>query len=99
MANLDDRLADLAATDWSGAAVALDGLEAQVWSKVQARKAAAAAGGTGVRLAVTGLALAAGLAIGVLHKASAPAQTHVAELGVLSEDGLLAPSVRLGGGA
>jgi hypothetical protein len=102
MAKLDDRLADLAAADWSGAAdgVALDGLEDQVWAKVQARKAAAAAGGTGVRVAVTALALAGGLAFGVLHKAPAPTQVvHVAELGVLSEDGLLAPSVRLGGGA
>lgn len=97
MANLDDRLADLAAADWS--ANALDGLEDKVWPKVQARKAAAASGGMGVRVAVTGLALAAGLAFGVLHKAAAPAQVHVAELGVLSEDGLLAPSVRLGGGA
>jgi hypothetical protein len=98
MAKLDDRLADLAAADWSGA-VALDGLEDQVWAKVQARKAASAAGGTGVRVAVTALALAAGLAFGVLHKTAAPSQVHVAELGVLSEDGLLAPSVRLGGGA
>lgn len=98
MANLDDRLADLAAADAS-ASVALDGLEDRVWTKVQARKAAAAAGSISVRLAVTGLALAAGLAFGVMHKAAAPAQVHVAELAVLSEDGLLAPSVRLGGGA
>jgi hypothetical protein len=96
MANLDDRLANLAAVD---PAFALDGLEDRVWAKVQARKTAAAAGGTGVRMALTGLALAAGLAFGALHKASPPAQTHLAELGVLSEDGLLAPSVRLGGGA
>ena len=95
MANLDDRLASLAAID---APVALDGLEDAVWTKVQQRKAASAAG-SGVRLAVTALALAGGLAFGVMHKASAPAQVHVAELGVLSEDGMLAPSVRLGGGA
>ena len=95
MANLDDRLAALAASDVS---IALDGLEDQVWTKVQARKAAAAAGSPGVRVGLTALALAMGLAFGALHKA-APAQPHVAELGVLSEDGLLAPSVRLGGGA
>ena len=94
MANLDERLAALAASD---SAVSLDGLENQVWTKVQARKAAAAAGST-VQLAVTALALAGGLAFGVMHKSAAPAQVHVAELGVLSEDGLLAPSVRLGGG-
>jgi len=97
MANLDDRLAALAVA--SDSAVALDGLEDRVWTKVQARKAAAAAGSTGVRVAVTGLALASGLAFGALHRAAAPAQTHLAELGLLSEDGLLAPSVRLGGGA
>ncbi|MEI9889404.1 MAG: hypothetical protein WDN45_01070 [Caulobacteraceae bacterium] len=95
MANLDDRLAALASAD---SMAALDGLEDQVWTKVQARKAASAAGST-VRVALTGLALAGGLAFGALHHTAAPAQTHVAELGVLSEDGLLAPSVRLGGGA
>ena len=48
--------------------------------------------------AVTAMALATGLIFGALHK-TAPVQVHVAELGLLSEDGLLAPSVRLGGGA
>ena len=66
---------------------------------MQAKKAAAGAGGTTVRVALTGLALAGGLAFGVMHRAAAPAQVRVAELGVLSEDGMLAPSVRLGGGA
>jgi hypothetical protein len=92
---LDDRLAALAAVD---PAVTLDGLEDQVWAQVQARKAAAGAGSLGVRLAVTALALAGGLALGALRH-GAPPQAHVAELGVLSEDGFLAPSVRLGGGA
>jgi len=95
MTNLDDRLAALAAAN---PVISLDGLEDQVWTKVQARKAASAAGST-VRMALTGLALAGGLAFGALHKSVTPAQVHVAELGVLSEDGLLAPSVRLGGGA
>jgi len=94
---LDERLAALAATD---SAPALMGLEDQVWTRVQARKAAAGAGSAGVRVAVTALALAAGLAFGVLHQPPrAPQQARIAELGVLSEDGLLAPSARLGGGA
>jgi hypothetical protein len=94
MANLDDRLAALAAVTPEPA---LAGLEEQVWTKVQQRKAAAAAGSVSVRVAVTVLALAGGLAFGALHQPRPAA--HVAELGVLSEDGLLAPSVRLGGGA
>jgi hypothetical protein len=95
---LDERLASLAAIE---AEPALAGLEDSVWTQVQARKAAAAAGSVGVRMALTAGALAIGLAFGALHQqAQRPAQqAHVAELGVLSEDGLLAPSVRLGGGA
>jgi hypothetical protein len=95
---LDARLAALAAVP---AEPSLDGLEDSVWTRVQARKAAAGAGSTGVRVAVTALALAVGVTFGVLHQAhrQAPSQAQLAELGVLSEDGLLAPSVRLGGGA
>lgn len=94
---LDDRLNALAA---SNADIALDGLEDMVWTKVQARKSANAAGGIGVRTALTVAALAAGLAFGALQPhASKAQQVHLSELGVLSEDGLLAPSVRLGGGA
>jgi hypothetical protein len=92
---LDDGLAALAAADTS---LALAGLEDGVWTRVQARREAATAGSIGVRLALTAAALAIGLAFGSLHQQS-QRQTHVAELGVLSEDGLLAPSVRLGGGA
>ena len=96
---LDERLAALASMDASPAPEsALAGLEDSVWKRVQARKAAAAAGSTGVRVALTALALAIGLAFGAFHQ-QPPRQAHVAELGVLSEDGLLAPSVRLGGGA
>ena len=94
---LDERLASLAAMQ---SEPALAGFEDQVWSKVQARKAAAGAGSAGVRVALTATALAIGVAFGALHhQPPGPAQSHVAELGVLSEDGLLAPSVRLGGGA
>ena len=95
---LDARLAALAAQD---AAPALSGLEDSVWTKVQARQAAAAAGSTGVRVALTALALAIGLAFGALHQPprAAPGQAQMAELGLLSGDGALAPSVRLGGGA
>jgi hypothetical protein len=100
---LDERLASLAAIDsgLSGAEPALAGLEDGVWSRVQARKAAAGAGSAGVRVVLTAAALAIGLAFGALHQqAPRPVQqAHLAELGVLSEDGQLAPSVRLGGGA
>ena len=91
---LDDQLAALAAADL---APALDGLEDSVWTKVQARKAAAGAGSVGVRAALTITALAAGMAFGALHPTPRP--TPLSEMGLLSEDGLLAPSVRLGGGA
>lgn len=94
---LDERLAALAGMDLEPS---LAGMEDRVWTRVQARKAAAAAGSAGVRVALTALALAVGLAFGVHHQPSrAPQQPQVAELGLLSEDGLLAPSVRLGGGA
>jgi hypothetical protein len=94
---LDDCLNALASAHSS---VALDGLEDRVWTKVQARKSANAAGGIGVRTALTVAALAAGVAFGALQPhPSKPQQVHLSELGVLSEDGLLAPSVRLGGGA
>jgi hypothetical protein len=102
---LDERLAALASIDAGlpGDGPALAGLEDSVWTKVQARKAAAGAGSARVRLAVTVMALGAGVAFGALHQPPRPAQAQVqarvAELGVLSEDGLLAPSVRLGGGA
>lgn len=93
---LDERLAALAGMDLEPS---LAGLEDRVWTRVQARKAAAAAGSTGVRVALTALALTIGLAFGVHHQPSRAQQPQVAELGLLSEDGLLAPSVRLGGGA
>lgn len=89
---LDEDLAALAAQS----APELDGLEQRVWDQVQSRKAAAGAGSLGVRAALTLSALALGLAFGALHQTPRP--THVAELGLLSEDGFLAPSVRLGGG-
>ena len=95
---LDARLAVLAAVE---SEPSLSGMEDQVWTQVQARKAAAGTGGTGVRVAVTALALAVGVAFGVLHQShnQASGRAQVAELGLLSEDGALAPSVRLGGGA
>ncbi len=92
--SLDDRLSALAA---AGAPAALDGLEDLVWAKVQSRKAASASGSITVRAALTITALALGLAFGALHPKQQP--VHLSEMGVLSEDGLLAPSIRLGGGA
>jgi len=91
---LDDRLSALAST---GVTAELDGLEDVVWAKVQARKAAAGAGSLTVRATLTIAALAMGLAFGALHPKPQP--VHLSEMGVLSEDGLLAPSIRLGGGA
>jgi hypothetical protein len=92
---IDDRLAALAGLDH---APALDGLEDAVWTQVQARRAAAGPGSIGVRAALTVAALGLGLAFGALHGQPKPAP-HLSEMGVLSEDGLLAPSIRLGGGA
>jgi hypothetical protein len=92
-ASIDDRLSALAHDD---STVSLDGLEDSVWQAVQQRRAASA-GGAGMRIALTVAALAVGLAFGALHPADKP--THLSEMGVLSEDGLLAPSIRLGGGA
>jgi hypothetical protein len=89
---LDDRLNALAGDDAGGD---LDGLEDRVWTAVQARRSAAGAGSPGVRVALTLAALALGLAFGAMNT-SRPA--HLSEMGLLSEDGLLAPSVRLGGG-
>jgi hypothetical protein len=90
--SLDDRLNALAGADLSAS---LDGLEDSVWTAVQARRAAAGAS-AGVRVALTIAALALGLAFGAMNAAK---PTHLSEMGLLSEDGLLAPSIRLGGGA
>ena len=82
----------------AGAEVAADlgGLEDAVWIAVQARRSADRANAKGVRIALTIAALALGLAVGALTRAK---PTHLSEMGLLSEDGLLAPSIRLGGGA
>jgi hypothetical protein len=92
--SIDD---DLAALARQPLAPSLDGLEDRVWTQVQARKAAARANSLGVGAALTLAALGLGLAFGALHREPAP--SHLSEMGVLSEDGLLAPSIRLGGGA
>lgn len=74
----------------------LDGLEESVWRVLQIRRAGSGAPAFKTRIALTVAALAAGLAFGAL---SAARPTHLSEMGLLSEDGLLAPSIRLGGGA
>jgi hypothetical protein len=89
--SIDDGLNALARADLHPA---LDGLEDRVWAAVQARRANAA-GGAGMRAAVTVAALALGLVFGAVTVARPP---HLSEMGLLSEDGLLTPSVRLGGG-
>ncbi len=91
--SIDDDLEALAGME---TCPALDGLEDQVWVRVQARKAAAGSGSIGVRATLTVAALAIGVAVGALHAPAQPAQ-HLSEMGVLSDDGLLAPSIRLGG--
>jgi hypothetical protein len=91
---IDDRLNALAKLDLPAS---LDGLEDRVWIAVQQRRADAGAGSMSVRVALTVAALAVGLAFGALHTSVKP--DHLSEMGVLSEDGLLAPSIRLGGGA
>ena len=73
----------------------LDGLEDQVWARIQAKKAAAGTGSIAVRATLTLAALTVGLVFGALHPSARP--THLSEMGVLSEDGAFAPSVRLGG--
>jgi hypothetical protein len=73
----------------------LEGLEAGVWTRVQARRAESAA--AGLRVAVTVAALALGVAFGALHRPQTPSAN--AEMAVVSDDGLLAPSARLGDGA
>jgi hypothetical protein len=88
---LDRNLAALAETPGQPG---LDGFEDGVWARLQARRADSAA--AGLRVAVTVAALAMGLAFGALHR---PSLAPSAEMAVVSEDGLLAPSAKLGGGA
>jgi hypothetical protein len=90
---LDERLEALAAARLSAP---LDGLEDRVGRAVQIRRASAQTPAFQIRVAVTVAALAAGLAFGAFNAAR---PSHLSEMGVLSEDGLLAPSIRLGGGA
>ena len=92
-ASLDDKLNLLADSD---VAADLDGLEDRVWNSVQVRRSAAGTGSVGVRVTLTLAALALGLAFGAMNAAK---PSHLSEMGLLSEDGLLAPSIRLGGGA
>lgn len=90
---LDRSLAALAA---ARPQAPLQGLEDRVWAAVQSRRAVAGTGSAGVRVGLTAAALALGLVFGAQHPARS---AHLSELGLLSEDGLLAPSIRLGGGA
>jgi hypothetical protein len=91
---IDDGLAALAAVS---AGPDLDGLEDQVLALVRARRDAAGAESLSIRAVLTLAALGLGLAFGVLHVTPRP--VPLSEMGLLSEDGLLAPSMRLGGGA
>jgi ferric-dicitrate binding protein FerR (iron transport regulator) len=81
---------------------ALDGLETQVFARIEKNRRETAGGGLTMQLAAAILALAIGVVVGEVHErqparvATGPAAT---EMVVLSDGANLAPSVRLGGGA
>jgi hypothetical protein len=89
--SIDDDLQALAQRDFDHE---LEGLEDRIWARVGAQRDAARASSIGVRAALTLAALTLGLVFGVMHP---PRPTHLSEMGVLSEDGAFAPSIRLGG--
>jgi len=76
----------------------LDGLEGAVFERIAVRRRSAGSG-FGVQVGAALAALAIGVAVGEARMARAPAGPGASEMALLSEDGALAPSVRLGGGA
>ncbi len=78
--------------------VALDGLEGDVFERIAERRRSAGSG-LGVQVGAALAALAIGVAVGEMRVAHAPVGPGASEMALLSEDGALAPSVRLGGGA
>jgi hypothetical protein len=78
----------------------LSRVEADVWRRVDLRKRGDAFGGHAlhVQLAVSCAALVVGLAIAQLTGYGPMPRTLNSELVVLSDDGAMAPSVRLEGG-
>ena len=102
--DLDQMLGALSAAPLSAASGhhALDGLEAQVFAKIEARRRETAGGGLKVQIAVALMALAIGVVVGEVRE-RAPSRVAqgpaASEMVVLSDGANLAPSVRLGGGA
>jgi hypothetical protein len=94
--DLDSMLDGLRAgsTDAAG----LDGLESAVFAKIAERRRAAGSG-FGVQIGAALAALAIGVAVGESRASHTPTGPGASETALLSEDGALAPSVRLGGGA
>ncbi|HTK33990.1 MAG TPA: hypothetical protein VL358_01725 [Caulobacteraceae bacterium] len=93
--DLDDLLGTLKATSSD---VALEGLEAGVWKRVEETRRARSMGAGGLRmqLAVAVAALALGAVVGGVTADRRPARS---EMVLLSEDAGLAPSVAVEGGA
>lgn len=93
--NLDALLGTLRASSLD---VRLDGLEADVWTRVEADRRARALGDGGLRTQVA-VALAALLVGAVVGGASVERRPARNEMVVLSEDAGLTPSVAIEGGA
>jgi ferric-dicitrate binding protein FerR (iron transport regulator) len=97
--DLDQMLGALSAAP---VAEGLDGLEADVFARIEAQRRESAGGGLKVQIAAAFLALAIGVVVGEVRErqphriAQGPAAS---EMVVLSDGANLAPSVRLGGGA
>jgi hypothetical protein len=89
---LDDRLQTLSRTDYDAA---LDGLESAVLARAERNRLKAALPSTGVQLGLAAAALAFGLVIGL--SSGARPTVYGAEVRVLSDATMLAPSMRLGG--
>jgi len=77
---------------------ALDRLEAGVWSRIEASREISFGRTLQMQLAVTCGALLLGLAIAKFAAVSAMPMPLMSEIVVLSDDSVLAPSVRLAGG-
>jgi len=76
----------------------LDRLEAGVWSRIEGAREVSFGRTLQVQLAVTCGALLLGLAIAKFAAVSAMPEPLMSEIVVLSDDSVLAPSVRLAGG-
>ena len=80
-------------------AAGLDGLEGAVFSRIAERRRAAGSG-LGVQVGAALAALVIGIVVGEARtQQHQPIGPGASETALLSEDGQLTPSVRLGGGA